>query len=77
MFKYVGQNSSAAMVVAKRSAGVAPQVNLASPLHTGNETPPWVRNLEQTSPEVQNRKGGIVTIVLYLFHEKSKVSYFF
>ena len=38
--KYVDQNGLAAMLVAKRSAGVATEVNLRNPLHAGNEARP-------------------------------------
>ena len=45
--KYVDENGSAAMLAARRSAGVTPKVNLRIPLHTGNEAgkqgdPPWL-----------------------------------
>ena len=36
--KYVDENGSAAMLVAKRSASVAPEMNLRSLLCAGNET---------------------------------------
>ena len=35
--KHVDQYGSAAILAAKRSAGVAPEVNLRIPLHTGDE----------------------------------------
>ena len=35
--KYVDQNSSAAMLAAKRSAGVTPEVNLRILLHAGDK----------------------------------------
>ena len=35
--KYVDQKDSAAMPAVKRSAGVAPEVNLRNPLHAGDE----------------------------------------
>ena len=35
--KVLGQKGSAAMLAIKRSAGVAPKVNLRNPLHTGEE----------------------------------------
>ena len=35
--KYVDNNGSAAMLVTKRSAGVAPKMNLRIPLHAGNK----------------------------------------
>ena len=35
--KYVDKNGSAAMLAAKRSAGLAPEVNLRSPLHAGDD----------------------------------------
>ena len=35
--KYVDQKGPAAMLVIKKSAGVAPEVNLRNPLPTGNE----------------------------------------
>ena len=37
MCKYVDRKGLAAMLGAKRSAGVAPEVNLRNPLHRGNE----------------------------------------
>ena len=45
--KYVDRNGSAAILTIKRSAGVAPEVNLRILLHTGNEAgkggdPPWL-----------------------------------
>ena len=48
------------MLVAKRLAGVASEVNLRNPLLTANEAqkrgdPPWLWNPGQMSPEVQNR----------------------
>ena len=51
--KYVDRNSSIAILVAKRSAGVAPEVNLRMSLCTGEEA--CKRNPEETSPELQNR----------------------
>ena len=56
----VDENGFAAMLATKRSAGIAPKVNLRILLHAGNEAckqgdPPWLWNLGQTSPEVQNR----------------------
>ena len=47
--KYVDQNSSTAMFTTKRSAGVAPEVNMRIPLHAGDKTcnrghPPWLLN---------------------------------
>ena len=46
-----------AMLIAKRSAGVAPEVNLRNLLLTGDEArdPLWLSNPEQMLPEVQNR----------------------
>ena len=46
--------------LSKRSAGVAPEVNLRNPLCAGEEVckqgnPPYLWNTGQTSPEVQNR----------------------
>ena len=38
MCKYVSEKSSVAMLATKTSAGVALEVNLSNPLHTGNET---------------------------------------
>ena len=35
--KYVDQKGLAAMLITKRSAGVAPEVNLRNPLHTGDQ----------------------------------------
>ena len=35
--KYVDQKGSAAMPAVKKSAGVAPEVNLRNPLHAGDE----------------------------------------
>ena len=35
--KYVDQNSSATMLATKRSAGIAPEVNLGNPLHAGDK----------------------------------------
>ena len=37
MQKYVGRNVSSAMLAAKKSAGVAPEVNMRKPLHTGDK----------------------------------------
>ena len=37
MCKYVNQNSSAPILTTKRSAGIAPEVNLSNPLQAGNE----------------------------------------
>ena len=37
MCKYVDQHGSADMLAIKRSAGVAPEVNLRNPLHTGEK----------------------------------------
>ena len=39
--KYVDQKGSASMLVTKRSAGVAAEVNLRNPLHTGNDAYKW------------------------------------
>ena len=36
--KYVDQNGLIAMLATNRSAGVAPEVNLRNPLHTGDKT---------------------------------------
>ena len=41
------KNSSTAMLAIKRSAGVAPEVNVSNPLHTGDEArksgdQPWL-----------------------------------
>ena len=35
--KYMDQKGSAAMLAAKRFAGVPPEVNLRNPLHAGNK----------------------------------------
>ena len=48
------------MLVAKRSAGVAPKVNLRILLHASEEAgkqgdPPSIWNPEETSPEVSNK----------------------
>ena len=56
---YKGIWDLAPFLVDKRSAGVAPQVNLRIPLHISNEArkrgdPPWFWISEQMSPEVQN-----------------------
>ena len=58
--KYVGENGLAAMLTAKKSAGVAPKMNLRILLCAGDEgckqeDPPWLENPGYTSPEVQNR----------------------
>ena len=37
VYKYVNQKGSAAILAIKRSAGIAPEVNLRNPLHTGDE----------------------------------------
>ena len=37
LHKYVDQNGSAAILAAKRSAGVTPEVNLRILLHTGDK----------------------------------------
>ena len=37
LHKYVDKNGSAAMLAAKRSAGVASEANLRIPLHTGDK----------------------------------------
>ena len=76
---YEDQNGSAAMLAAKRSAGVAPEVNLRNALHISDEAnqsgnPPWLWNRGQSSPEVQNR--GISgptkrTYVLQNFNKRS------
>ena len=55
-----GWNSLAAMLAAKSSAGVTPEVNLRNLLQTGDEArkqgnPPWLWNPGQMSPEVQNK----------------------
>ena len=55
-----GWNSLAGMLAAKRSAGVAPEVNLRNPLHAGNEAgkqgnPPRLWNPGQTSPQLQKK----------------------
>ena len=52
---------TSAMLAAKKSAGVAPQVNLRIPLLAGDEAhkredPLWLSNPRQTSSEVQNRE---------------------
>ena len=36
--KYMDRSNSAAVQAAKRSAGVAPEMNLGIPLQTGNES---------------------------------------
>ena len=50
---------SAAMLAAKRSAHVTPEVNLRNSLHACESMqardPPWLWNPGETSPEVQNR----------------------
>ena len=48
------------------SVGVAPEVNLRHPLHSGNkahkwENPSWRLNPGQTSPEVQSRGDSLTT----------------
>ena len=58
--RYVDENDSAAMLVAKKSAGVPSEVNLRILLCTGDKAhkqvdPPWLWNPGQMSPEVQNR----------------------
>ena len=61
--RYVDEISSAAMLATKRSAGVASEVNLREHvmllirLHQVwiRQNPVWLWNLEETSPEVQNR----------------------
>ena len=63
--KYMDWNGMAA----KRSAGVAPEVNLRIALYAGDEEckerdPPWLWNPGQMSPEVQNM--GIRGIITYL-----------
>ena len=45
--KYVDQTGPATILVAKRSAGVTPEVNLGNPLSAGDEVywggnPPWL-----------------------------------
>ena len=52
--KYMDENSSAAMLVNKRSAGVTAEVNLRIPLHISNKAhkrwdPPWLGNTRQMS----------------------------
>ena len=58
--RYVEELDSAAMLATKRLAGVTPEVNLGE--HVTHTTPPSVTrlptlafNLDETSPEVQNR----------------------
>ena len=57
--KYVDWNGSAVILVARRSAGVAPEVNLRNSFCAGHETCKWQSTLVlipvQTSPEIQNR----------------------
>ena len=70
------------MLSAKRSVGVAPEVNLRNPLSTGDEackwgSQLWLWNPGQTSPEVQNRdiSGPIKrTYVLQKLKKMFKVS---
>ena len=71
-----GWNGLAAMLAAKSSAGVTPEVNLRNPLHTGDEAfkrgnPPWLWNPGQTgqmSPEVQNRSISGPTRKTYVYN---------
>ena len=54
------QKGPAAMLPIKRLAGVAPELNLANPLHTASmqvkeSTLPLTLNSRQTPPGVQNR----------------------
>ena len=61
--RYVEEIGSAAMLAAKRSAGVAPEVNLRERVTLLvrlrqvriRQNPLWLWNPEETSPEVQNR----------------------
>ena len=50
LYKYLDQKGSAAILAVKRSASVAPEVNLRNSLHAGDEACSG-----QTSPEVQHR----------------------
>ena len=84
--RYVEEIGSAAMLAAKRSAGVAPEVNLRERVMLLvrlcqvriRQNPLWLWNPEETSPEVQNR--GISgptkrTHVLQKFKKKKKKKY--
>ena len=53
-------SGSVAILAAKRSAGVAPEVNLRNPLHASDAAQnlgnsPWLSNPGQMSQKVQNR----------------------
>ena len=60
MCKNIGQKGSAAMLVIRRSEGVAPEAGLSNPLCASDEAykptdPPWLWSQGQTSPEVQHK----------------------
>ena len=53
--RYLDQKGSAAMLVIRRLAGVAPEGNLRNPLHTGDEAYkrrdlPWFKTRGQCHP---------------------------
>ena len=43
------------MLAVKRSAGVAPEVNMMNPLYTKAKVPRWLSSPDHTLLEVQNR----------------------
>ena len=63
LYKYVDQNSSVTILATKRSAGVAPEVNLRNSLFTGDEAckqgiHPVFKPYHQTSPVQKKSISG-------------------
>ena len=80
--KYVDRNGSAAMLTAKRSAGVTPEVNLRNMLHAGEEAQVRESTLalkprEDVTRAVQNRGISGYTkktcILQFFLKKKSRV----
>ena len=66
--KSVDKNSSAAMLAIKRSAGVAPKVNLRSPLCTGYESQKWTQGRCYQKPKIgvsMAHKKGLVSSIKF------------
>ena len=73
---------SAAMLTVRRSAGVAPEVNLRNPLHTGDEAHHPGIHLDseaqyRQSPKVQNRvisgpQKGLTNVLQIVLKRKRK-----